>query len=129
MNNAHVKIRDVKNNETVFDPACGIGGFAVELAKRFYPKNSDNESMFNFEFHGQEIQKTIAKICKMNVILNGLDDFRIMNTDSLKYPATPDIKFNKITISLIVYNSFKLYPNIWVNIPKTIINHCKQNGK
>ena len=35
----------------------------------------------------------------------------------------------KITISLIVSNSFKLYSNIWVNIPKINLNNCKQNGK
>ena len=91
MNYLMINLLEVKSNEEVFDPACGIGGFAVELAAKVY----ENPKL-DFKFTGQDINHDIVNICKMNMILNGLNDFKIFNVDSLENPANPDIKFKKI---------------------------------
>ena len=90
-----------------------------------------------FGFFGFFAIIEVIKLKKEVRKLNGIVRHLLKNENEAELESLDDwyislfsvIKFNKITISLIVYNSFKLYPNIWVNILKTIFNHCKQNGK
>lgn len=58
----------------VFDPACGSGGMFVQSA-RF------THSQHNLSFYGQERVETTLRLCRMNLILHGLDgDIRLGNS-------------------------------------------------
>lgn len=58
----------------VFDPACGSGGMFVQ--SDIFAKHSGNLSFF-----GQEPVDTTLRLCKMNLILHGLDgDIRMGNS-------------------------------------------------
>lgn len=55
------KLMEKEDIETIYDPAIGISGLAIETAK----------SHSNSRIFGQEINHSIAIINKMNLILNG----------------------------------------------------------
>jgi type I restriction enzyme M protein len=68
----------------VFDPACGSGGMFVQSAA--FTKNGGGLS-----FYGQESVDTTLRLCKMNLILHGLNgDIRLGN--SLLDDKHPDLK-------------------------------------
>ena len=68
----------------VFDPACGSGGMFVQSA-RFTHNGS------HLSFYGQERIETTLRLCRMNLILHGLDgDIRLGN--SLLNDAHPQLR-------------------------------------
>jgi len=68
----------------VFDPACGSGGMFVQSA--MFTTNGGGLS-----FYGQESVDTTLRLCKMNLILHGLNgDIRLGN--SLLDDKHPDLK-------------------------------------
>ena len=70
----------------VFDPACGSGGMFVQSAA--FTSNGGRLS-----FYGQESIDTTLRLCKMNLILHGLNgDIRLGN--SLLDDKHPDLKAN-----------------------------------
>jgi len=59
---------------TVFDPACGSGGMFVQSADFTYSKG-------NLSFYGQESVDTTLRLCKMNMLLHGIDgDIKLGNS-------------------------------------------------
>jgi len=69
---------------TVLDPACGSGGMFIQSAR--FTKNGGSLS-----FYGQETIDTTIRLCKMNLILHGLEgDIRMGN--SLLDDKHPDLK-------------------------------------
>ena len=67
----------------IHDPVCGTGGLFVECAK-LLSKNSQDFSQLRF--FGQEINNQIAKICRINLLLHGLDNFEMQIGDTLREP-------------------------------------------
>jgi type I restriction enzyme M protein len=58
----------------VFDPACGSGGMFIQSARFTY-------NQANLSFYGQERNETTLRLCRMNLILHGLDgDIRLGNS-------------------------------------------------
>ncbi|MCW5946993.1 MAG: SAM-dependent DNA methyltransferase [Fimbriimonadales bacterium] len=68
----------------VFDPACGSGGMFVQSDK--FAEHSGSLS-----FYGQERIDTTMRLCKMNLMLHGLDG-NIELGDSLTNDLHPDLK-------------------------------------
>lgn len=69
---------------TILDPACGSGGMFVQSAR--FTKNGGSLS-----FYGQETIDTTIRLCKMNLILHGLEgDIRMGN--SLLDDKHPELK-------------------------------------
>jgi type I restriction enzyme M protein len=67
----------------VFDPACGSGGMFIQSAAMF-----NNRKL---SFYGQELNESTLRLCKMNLILHGLDgEIRLGN--SLLSDKFPDLK-------------------------------------
>ena len=76
----------------VFDPACGSGGMFVQSHK-FLKSHKGKKS--DISVYGQEVIDGIWRICKMNLILRGIDASNISLGDSLKNDKFPDnIKAN-----------------------------------
>ena len=80
-----VKILDPKSGETVYDPTCGTGGMLIESIRHM-----DNQKMAYGKIFGQEINMTTSAIARMNLYLNGVEDFSIVREDTLAHPAFVD---------------------------------------
>ena len=70
--------------ETVYDPTCGSAGMMISCIA--YLK-SHGQEWRSVKCYGQEINPLSASIGKMNLFLHGVNDFKIVNADTLKYPA------------------------------------------
>lgn len=73
--------------ESIYDPTCGSAGMLISSIAYLKEKNREwrNVSVF-----GQEINSLTAAIGRMNLFLHGIEDFNIVNDDSLRTPAFTD---------------------------------------
>lgn len=72
----------------VFDPACGSGGMFVQSARFTHDDH-------NLSFYGQERIETTWRLCRMNLILHGLDG-RIEIGNSLLGDQHPNLRANVV---------------------------------
>jgi type I restriction enzyme M protein len=81
-----VEMSDPQPWETIIDPACGSGGFLISSLK-FLQKNNlklnTEESISNY-LYGLDINKSIARIAKMKLLLEGNVKTNIFCTNSLE---------------------------------------------
>ncbi len=77
--------------ESVYDPTCGSAGMLISCIHYLREHGTEWRGM---RCYGQEINPLSASIGKMNLFLNGVNDFKIVNADTLKYPAF--LKGNKL---------------------------------
>lgn len=70
--------------ESVYDPTCGSAGMLISCIHYLRQHNAEWRAM---KCYGQEINPLSASIGKMNLFLNGVSDFKIVNADTLKHPA------------------------------------------
>ena len=70
--------------ESVYDPTCGSAGMLISCIHYLREHGAEWRGM---RCYGQEINPLSAAIGKMNLFLNGVADFKIVNSDTLKYPA------------------------------------------
>lgn len=71
-----VDIMDPKLGETIFDPACGTGGFlacAVNYVRQNYVKNEKDESKLQQQIRGVEKKPLPHLLCVTNMVLHGID--------------------------------------------------------
>jgi len=86
---SHVKklmVRLVKPEEgmIIYDPTVGSGGFLIEA---FHYVEERGQNTNNLALYGQENNGLTWSICKMNMILHGINDARIENEDVLTNPG------------------------------------------
>ena len=70
--------------ETAYDPTCGSAGMLISCIHYLREHGAEWRGM---KCYGQEINPLSAAIGKMNLFLNGVLNFKIVNADTLKYPA------------------------------------------
>lgn len=70
--------------ESIYDPTCGSAGMLISCIA--YLKKQGKEWR-NVKVFGQEINQLTSAIGRMNLFLHGVQDFRIINDDTLKSPA------------------------------------------
>ena len=70
--------------ESVYDPTCGSAGMLISCIHYLRERGAEWRGM---KCYGQEINPLSAAIGKMNLFLNGVLNFKIVNADTLKYPA------------------------------------------
>ncbi|KAF2961352.1 type I restriction-modification system subunit M [Fervidobacterium sp. 2310opik-2] len=85
---SHVKklmVRLVKPREgmSIYDPTVGSGGFLIEA---FHYVEEQGQNSANLALYGQELNGLTWSICKMNMILHGINDAQIENEDVLTNP-------------------------------------------
>jgi len=68
---------------TIHDPVCGTGGLFVECARLLFKKEQDFSQI---HFFGQEKDAQTSKICQINLLLHGLDNFKVQTGDTLRDP-------------------------------------------
>ncbi|GBO55055.1 type I restriction-modification system, DNA-methyltransferase subunit M [Pseudanabaena sp. lw0831] len=78
------RLVDPQKGTTIHDPVCGTGGLFVECAKLLSQKDQDFPQLLHF--FGQEKNDQTSKICQINLLLHGLDPFKVQTGDTLRDP-------------------------------------------
>lgn len=81
------EILQPKPNESIYDPTCGSGGMLVKCLDYLRLKGQPWQGVKVF---GQEINALTSAIARMNLYLNGVEDFSIAREDTLAHPAFVD---------------------------------------
>jgi len=84
-----VDILDPQEGETIYDPACGTGGMLLGAIEHVERAGGDSRTFFG-KIYGQEKNLTTSAIARMNLVLHGIEDFRIVREDTLRSPAFTD---------------------------------------
>lgn len=86
------KLVQPKENDRIYDPACGSGSLLLKASKEV---NSDK-----FSVYGQESNSSTYNLCRMNMFLHGVNDAHIEWGDTLANPLHKEnddlMKFNVI---------------------------------
>ena len=86
--------------ESVYDPTCGSAGMLISTIAHLKDKGLEYR---NLKIYGQEINNLTSAIGRMNLFLHGIEDFEIVNDDTLKRPAFKD--GNKLkTFNIVLAN-------------------------
>jgi type I restriction enzyme M protein len=67
-----------KKGNTICDPACGSGSLLIKVGRQADQRD--------FALFGQESNGTTHALCRMNMFLHGMDNFRIEWGDTLRNP-------------------------------------------
>ena len=81
------EILQPKPDESIYDPTCGSGGMLVKCLDFLRQKGQPWQGVKVF---GPEINALTASIARMNLYLNGVEDFSIVREDTLAHPAFVD---------------------------------------
>ena len=81
------EILQPRPGESIYDPTCGSGGMLVKCLDFLRKKG---ESWQGVKVFGQEINALTSAIARMNLYLNGVEDFSIVREDTLAHPAFVD---------------------------------------
>ena len=78
------EILQPKSGESVYDPTCGSAGMLISCIARL---KEEGKEWRNLQVYGQEINQLTSAIGRMNLFLHGIEDFHIVNDDTLRNPA------------------------------------------
>lgn len=81
-----VNILDPQEGETVYDPACGTGGMLIEVIQHVKAAGGRPQLLWG-KLYGQEKVLATSGMARMNLLLHGVEDFRIVRGDTLRDPA------------------------------------------
>jgi type I restriction enzyme M protein len=115
--NLMVKILDPKENESIYDPACGTGGMLIESLDYLKKNGMNNKTL---KIHGQESNLTTSAIARINLFLHNAEDFKIFKGDTLKDPGFFEADKLKVFDCVIANPPFSLKKwgqENWINDP------------
>ena len=78
------EILQPQSGESVYDPTCGSAGMLISCIAHL---KENGQEWRNIQAYGQEINKLTCAIGRMNLFIHGVEDFHIVNDDTLKNPA------------------------------------------
>lgn len=78
------EILEPKVGESIYDPTCGSGGMLIKCLTYVRDKGQEWRSMKVF---GQELNALTASIARMNLFLHGVQEYTVVNGDTLTEPA------------------------------------------
>ncbi len=81
-----VNILDPQEGESVYDPACGTGGMLIEVIEHVKDAGGSPKTLWG-KLYGQEKVLATSAIARMNLLLHGVEDFKIVREDTLRNPA------------------------------------------
>lgn len=81
-----VNLLDPQAGESVYDPACGTGGMLIEVIEHVRAAGGRVQLLWGKLF-GQEKVLTTSGIARMNLLLHGVTDFRVLREDTLRHPG------------------------------------------
>jgi len=102
-----VKLLDIEDGSDVLDPASGSGGMLIEAYRyvRDKVRRENPELEPAIMLYGQELNETTAALSKLNLILHGIQEFKIFEgSDSLVNPRwEEELKRNGIEDGKVDY--------------------------
>src|SRR5690606_11355054 len=110
-------IIDPHEGETIYDPACGTGGMLIESIEHLKEAGEDFRTL---KLYGQEKNLTSSSIARMNMLLHGVEDFKIARGDTLRSPAFFDADGLQTFDCVIANPPFSLDQwgaDLWTNDP------------
>ena len=117
------RIVNVQNGEKVYDPACGSGSLLIRAAK-CQDKN-------HISIYGQEINRSLVSIAKMNMFIHKINDAHIAWGNTLANPLFLDSKGDLMLFDVIVADTpFSM--NNWAsgfNAGVEAVNKSRKNFK
>lgn len=81
-----INILDPQEGERVYDPACGTGGMLIEVIEHVKSAGGSPKTLWG-KLYGQEKVLATSGIARMNLLLHGIEDFKIIREDTLRNPA------------------------------------------
>ena len=81
-----INILDPQEGESVYDPACGTGGMLIEVIEHVKAADGSPKTLWG-KLYGQEKVLATSAIARMNLLLHGVEDFKIVREDTLRNPA------------------------------------------
>lgn len=82
-----VQITDPQEHMEIYDPTVGSGGMLIQSKRYVQETGGDSRDLY---LAGQEDNGTTWAICKMNMILHGVNSGHILQDDTLKNPLHLD---------------------------------------
>ena len=76
-----------QGGESVYDPTCGTGGMLISCIAHCAKQGGNWREI---KAYGQEQNALTSAIARMNLFLHGIEEFRIVNDDTLERPAFLD---------------------------------------
>ena len=98
-----VELLDPREGESMYDPACGTGGMLLGAIEHVERAGGDARTFFGRIF-GEEKNLTTSSIARMNLVLHGVEDFRIKQNDTLRDPAFTDTSGALATFDCVIAN-------------------------
>ena len=98
-----VELLDPREGESIYDPACGTGGMLLGAIEHVERAGGDPRTFFGRIF-GEEKNLTTSSIARMNLVLHGVEDFRIEQNDTLRNPAFTDASGTLATFDCVIAN-------------------------
>lgn len=81
-----INILDPQEGERVYDPACSTGGMLIEVIEHVKSAGGSPKTLWG-KLYGQEKVLATSAIARMNLLLHGVEDFKIIREDTLRNPA------------------------------------------
>ncbi len=78
------ELLEPQSGESVYDPTCGSAGMLISCIAHL---KEQGKEWRNLQVYGQEINQLTSAIGRMNLFLHGIQEFEIVNDDTLKKPA------------------------------------------
>lgn len=78
------QIVDPQPGESIYDPTCGSGGMLLNARLLVKEKGKEFRGL---KLYGQEINIITSSIARMNMLIHGVQDFEIVQGDTLRRPA------------------------------------------
>ena len=98
-----IDLLDPQDGESIYDPACGTGGMLLGAIEHVERAGGDPRTFFGRIF-GEEKNLTTSSIARMNLVLHGVEDFRIEQNDTLRNPAFTDTSGALATFDCVIAN-------------------------
>lgn len=78
-----IKILDLREGESIYDPACGTGGMLLEAIHHVKENHGDDRTLWG-KLYGQEKNLTTSAIARMNPCLHAASDSQIVRGDTFR---------------------------------------------
>lgn len=94
---------DLKENDRVFDPCCGTGGFLISAMHHMLRLTDDEETKRNIkknQLHGIEIRNDMFSVATTNMILRGDGKSNLEHQDFLRQSAE-SLREKNLTVGFI----------------------------
>jgi len=110
-------IVDPQPGDSIYDPTCGSGGMLLNARLLVQERGKEYRTL---KLYGQEINIITSSIARMNMFIHGVQDFEIVQGDTLKRPAFIEngrVKQFDICIANPPFSMKKWDRNSWNNDP------------